>query len=191
MLVGLFLGAMLLAAGTLVWSGLHDQPGYADLAVVLGNEVLPDGRPSPRLAARLDRAAELYGAHGCGAVLVSGGPEGNGYDEATVMARYLADHGVPADRLWQDHRGVDTYATARNTRSLLRQQGWRSVCVVTQYFHVPRACLAMRRFGVRPVYAVHARYFEWRDFFSVGREVACWVKYDWRPYNLDGSGVKP
>ena len=174
-----------LAAGAIVFAGLHDSPGRADLAVVLGNEVKGDGRPSPRLAARLDAAWYLYQEGRCQHILVSGGPEANGYDEAAVMAGYLAARGVPPDRLLQDNEGIDTYHTARNTRTILRQHGWRSVCVVTQYYHVPRARLAMRRFGIDPVYSVHARYFEWRDLFSICREVAGWVKYTLRPYDPD------
>ena len=73
-----------------------------------------------------------------------------------------------------------------------RVLSWRSVCVVTQYYHVPRSRLAMRRFGISPVYSVHARYFEWRDLFSICREVAGWAKYTLRRYeagpgNVDGS----
>ena len=180
-----------LAAGAIVVSGLHDVPGKADLAVVLGNEVQGDGHPSPRLAARLDAAWNLYQAGQCRAILVSGGVEANGYDEARVMAGYLAARGVPPDVLLQDNRGVDTYSTARNTRSILRQHGWKSVCVVTQYYHVPRSRLAMRRFGISPVYSYHARYFEWHDLFSICREVAGWVKYSLRSYDVDPRRVGP
>ena len=172
-----------LSAVAIVVAGLRDVPGKADLAVVLGNEVRGDGRPAPRLAARLDAAWYLYQAGKCRAILVSGGVEANGYDEARVMAGYLAARGVPPDVLLQDNRGVDTYATARNTRSILRQHGWKSVCVVTQYYHVPRARLAMRRFGISPVYSVHARYFEWRDLYSICREMGGWVKYSLRSYD--------
>ena len=39
------------------WSvGLHDEAGLADVVVVLGNTVHPDGSPSARLRARLDKA---------------------------------------------------------------------------------------------------------------------------------------
>ena len=176
-----------LSAGAIVVAGLHDVPGHADLAVVLGNEIRGDGRPSPRLAARLDAAWNLYQAGQCRAILVSGGVEANGYDEARVMAGYLAARGVPAALILQDNRGVDTYSTAGNTRSILRQHGWKSVCVVTQYYHVPRSRLAMRRFGIGPVYSVHARYFEWRDLYSICREVAGWVKYSLRSYDRDRS----
>ena len=56
-----FLPILVLAYGAfVVGGGLLESPANADLAVVLGNEVLPDGRLSARLAARVDRAIELY-----------------------------------------------------------------------------------------------------------------------------------
>ena len=45
---------VILAATALVWDGLHDDIGHADLGLVLGNTVNQDGTASPRLAARLE-----------------------------------------------------------------------------------------------------------------------------------------
>ena len=44
----------------IVADGLTDEIHSADVAVVLGNTVNPDGNPSPRLQARLDKTVELY-----------------------------------------------------------------------------------------------------------------------------------
>jgi len=54
------LGLFVLAAALITADGLVDRAGPADLIVVPGNEVLPDGRPSARLAARLDAALDLF-----------------------------------------------------------------------------------------------------------------------------------
>lgn len=184
-LLAVFAASFLLVAAVVVAIGLRDRPHAADLAVVLGNEVYANGQPAPRLAARLDRALEVYRAGQCRMILVSGGVEPNGQDEAKVMAAYLRSRGVAADRLIEDNRGIDTFHTAQNTRRVLREHGWRSVCVVTQYFHVARSCYALKRFGVSPVYSVHARYFEWRDFFAIPRELAGMIKYAFRRYPGD------
>ncbi len=186
------LAACLLLATIIVVAGFQDQTFYADLAVVFGNEVLPDGQPSPRLAARLDAALVAYRAGRCQTILVSGGIEPNGYDEAKVMAAYLSARGVATDRLLEDNAGVDTYHTARNTRRILAEHRWQSVCVVTQYYHVARARYAMHQFGIRPVASVHARYFEWRDLFSICRETVGFMKYVFRRYPTDNlPAVRP
>jgi hypothetical protein len=64
---------LMLAAFALAAAGLLMGARPADVAVVLGNTVQADGRPSPRLAARLDRAYECYAASQCRILFVSGG----------------------------------------------------------------------------------------------------------------------
>ena len=100
------------------------------------------------------------------------------------MSRYLIAHGVPAADVIADNQGVNTFASARFTARLMRERGWGSVCVVTQYYHVPRARLALRRFGVGTVYSEHAWFFEVRDPFSILREMAGNVTYRLRKYDL-------
>jgi vancomycin permeability regulator SanA len=165
------------AAGLIAVSGLRDDIRPADVAVVLGNEVRADGTPHPRLAARLDAALALYEGGVVKNVIVSGGIGLSGFDEAAVMKSYLAGRGIPADRIVADSLGVTTAATATNTATILREKRWSSVVVVSQYFHVPRCRLAMRRVGIAPVYSAHARYFELRDLYSTAREVVGYPAY--------------
>ena len=165
------------AAGLIAVSGLRDDVRPADVAVVLGNEVRADGTPHPRLAARLDAALALYEGGVVKNVIVSGGIGLSGFDEAAVMKSYLAGRGIPADRIVADSLGVTTAATATNTAAILREKRWSSVVVVSQYFHIPRCRLAMRRVGITPVYSAHARYFELRDLYSTAREVVGYPAY--------------
>ena len=182
------LAAGMLEAAVIVGDGLRDRRGHADVALVLGNEVGPDGTPSARLRARLDRTAEGYRHDDFSWVIASGGAEPNGQDEAAVMRAYLVAHGVPAARVIADHEGINTYASARFTARTVRERGWQSVCVVTQYYHVPRARLALTRFGVGRVYSEHARFFEWRDAFAILREMAGNVTYRLRSYDRGAPG---
>ena len=138
------IAVMFVTTAAIAIDGLNDEVGPADLIVVLGNEITDDGRPSLRLLARLDRALSLFREGSAPAILVSGGTGDSGFDEATVMAEHLVEQGVPNDAIWQDPHGVNTRATAVNTAVLLEAQGWQSVIVTTQYFHISRSKLAMR-----------------------------------------------
>ena len=184
--MSLFVAAGLAFAGLAAWigwDGLHDRPGQADLILVLGSKVMPDGRPSRSLRVRLDRAAEEYRASGA-LVLVSGGP-GEGVpnpDEADVMAAYLAAHGIDPDRIVKDHDGWNTYASARNTAALLRERHLHGVVVVSQFFHLPRARYALGRFGVAPVYTARAHLVDWHDLYFLAREAAGAVAYRLKSY---------
>jgi vancomycin permeability regulator SanA len=179
---GLVALVVLAAAALIVWDGTHDELGRADLAVVFGNRVEPDGTPSTRLQARLDRALELYRQGWCRFILVSGGLGKEGHNEAVVMQHYLRDHGIPDEHIFLDPDGINTYHTARHTARLMREQGWQGVIAVSQYFHIPRTRLALSRFGIEPVYTAHARLIHWRDGYSIVREVVGWCYYALRPY---------
>ncbi len=166
------MAGMLLAGGgcAIVADGLSDDARRSDVGIVLGSKVELDGRPSARLAARLDKAVELYRAGLFPSVIVSGGLGKEGYDEAATMRDYLVARGVPAAAVIVDAAGVNTEATARNSAALMRQRGMTSALVVTQYFHVTRSKMALRDNGVATVYSAHPRYVEWRDVYSTLRE---------------------
>lgn len=65
--------------------GLRDNARASDVGVVLGSKVMPDGTPSDRLRARLDKAADLYRQGMFGHIIVSGGTGVEGFSEAQVM----------------------------------------------------------------------------------------------------------
>jgi vancomycin permeability regulator SanA len=171
----LLVAGFVLAAGAVVALGLHDHLARADVIVVPGSTVAPDGTPGPRLQARLDAALAAYRQGWAPTILVSGGTGVEGFDEAASMAGYLRRQGVPASAVVQDPAGLDTEATAVHTAEYLRAHGLATAIVATQYFHVPRTELLLRRQGVRVVGTVHARFIAWRDIYSTSREVAALV----------------
>lgn len=160
----------------LIGDGLTDELAPADVAVVLGNQVHPDGTPSARLAARLDRAVELVEQGRVRRVIVSGAVGREGVLEGDAMKRYMVAQGVPAASILVDNAGVDTWATARNARTIMQAHDLKGVIVVSQYFHIARTRLAFRRHGLEAGGA-HARFFELRDLYSIARELPAWVKY--------------
>ena len=81
-----------------------------------------------------------------------------------------------------DSAGITTFASAKNTARIMQETGITIVLVVSQYFHIPRAKLALHKFGISPVYSAHARYFEPRDLYSIARELPGFVKYAFRDY---------
>ncbi len=173
----LLTGSFLLGAVLIVADGLRDDIHPADVAIVLGNTVESDGRPSARLRARLDKAVELYRDGLFQHVIVSGGVGVEGFNEAEVMKRYLVSQGVPEGYVIADVEGMTTSLTARNAARVMKEQGWQSALVISQYFHISRTRLAVESYGVRPVYSAHAEYFELRDVYSITREVIGYGAY--------------
>jgi vancomycin permeability regulator SanA len=169
--------AFLLSVGILVTAGLNDHAEKGDVIVVPGNTVGPDGRPSPRLKARLDAAVRLYRGKQAPLIFVSGGTGKEGFDEAVSMAQYLAEAGIPKNVVVLDSQGIDTEATAKNLATYMKRENLHSALIATQYFHVPRTELALKRHGIQVVGHMHPDFFEVRDFYSIPREVIGYVVY--------------
>lgn len=157
--------------GGIVTEGLNDTVRASDVGIVLGSRVMSDGTPSPRLRARLDKTASLYGQKIFRYIIVSGGIDTNGHNEAKVMADYMfVQHHVPREDILLDEYGNTTQDTARNSVVLMKQHGLASAVVVTQYFHIARSRYALHQAGLITVYTAHACYFELRDLYSIVRE---------------------
>jgi SanA protein len=112
------------------------RASHAQVALVLGAQVRPDGSMSGMLADRVHVAAELYKAGKVDRVLVSGDHGRVGYDEPNTMKRALIAQGVPAGDVFTDHAGFDTWSSVVRARRVFQV---RSAVIVTQGFHMPRA----------------------------------------------------
>ena len=117
----------------------------APVALVLGAEVYPDGNPSPFLAARLEIARQLLADGKVKAILVSGDHREWAYNEPGAMFYWLLGHGVPSERIVQDHAGFDTYDSCARAKEVF---GVTAAIVVTQTYHIDRAVALCRRLGV-------------------------------------------
>jgi len=169
--------------GAICLDGCSDDGATADLAVVLGNHVTPAGVPSRRLQLRLDRALALYRAGQVPRIVVSGGQDPGSPTEPAVMKRYLVERGVPGPAVVEDPGGVDTFHTAEFTAAYMRANGLRSVVAVSQYYHLTRTKLALRRFGVPEVHGARADLEpELREPWSLLREIVGFYVYWLRGY---------
>ncbi|MDE2421924.1 MAG: YdcF family protein [Gammaproteobacteria bacterium] len=164
-------------AGIISLIGLNDHIAKADAIVVLGNTVLPNGQPSPRLQARIDCAIDMYHQGVAPLIIVSGGTGVEGYDEAEVMARYLEQHGIPSTSIIRDSSGINTAATANNIAKISHAQHIQSVFIVSQFFHITRTKLAMTHAGLKVNGSTHADYYEARDIYSLARETIGYPAY--------------
>lgn len=166
-----------------VWIGTHTQPRPSDVAVVLGNRVERSGTPSPHLRLRLDRALDLYQDGTTRYIIVSGGLGREGFEEAEVMREYLIQRGVPAGKIFTDRDGDDTYESARSAKAIMDAHGFTSAVIVSHYFHLPRALITFKRFGIAGTSAAAVdRQPAWRDTYSILREFAAFYFYLFRDY---------
>ena len=109
---------------------------HAQVAIVPGALVRPDGKMSSMLADRVRGATALWRAGKVERILVSGDHHTWEYDEPDTMRKALVKAGVPPRVVFEDHAGFDTWATMERARKIF---GVRSAVVVTQGFHMARA----------------------------------------------------
>ncbi len=118
---------------------------HADAVVVLGASVFADGTPSDILADRLEVACDLYEAGAADVVIVSGDNRDSRYNESDAMKDYCVKLGVPADDVYVDHAGCDTYASMYRAHFTY---GAQSAVVVTQAYHLYRALAIAQGLGM-------------------------------------------
>ena len=163
-----------------------------EVAIVLGASV-EGNEPSPILAERADAAIHLFQDGKVSKILVTGDNANASYDEVNPVQRYLLAAGVPAQDIFLDHAGFDTYSSMYRARAIFEAT---SAVVVTQDFHLPRALFIARSLGM-DAYGYNAGPASVWDYL---REIPASAKALWdlstrrvpeylgQPYPLTGDG---
>lgn len=113
----------------------------ADAIVVLGCR----GRAA--LKRRMEIGIRLFETGAAPLLVLSGGGRGP-IPEAALMREAAIAHGVPETALLLDPVSRDTFENARETARLLSARGLRSVLLVSDRAHLPRAAVLFRLAGL-------------------------------------------
>ena len=128
---------------------------HAQTMVILGSQVL--GTPavaSPTLADRLDVAVQYLNENPETKVVVCGGQgEDESATEASVMAKYLIDKGIDANRVYQEDK---SRRTAEQFIFANRVIPLGKTVVVTNDFHILRSIMLAKRSGIHDVSGLSA-----------------------------------
>lgn len=112
-------------------------PQAADAALVLGNAVNRRGRPNPCLRSRVEAGVRLYRAGKVPLLLMSGGTDPDGSNQAEAMKNMALNLGVPEARIITEPHSENTYQNIVFSRPLLAEKA--RVIVVSDAFHLPRS----------------------------------------------------
>jgi len=144
-----------LMVGSLEWqsTALTAQPAGEQAIVVLSAGIYMPKPQRPLVIAdlhtyvRCRHAAWLYQNGWKLPVVATGGSIAGGRTLAEAMIEVLRKEGVAPADLLQEGNSVSTYENARLTAALLRPRGIRSILLVTEAVHMPRAIGAFRKAG--------------------------------------------
>ncbi|STZ77114.1 YdcF family protein [Bergeriella denitrificans] len=153
-------------------------PEKSGTAMVLGNTVNRRGKPNPCLRNRVEAGVWLYRAGLAEKLLMSGGTDRDGANQAEAMRQMALTLGVPPEHILIEPQSRSTYENIAFSHPLLPAA--ERVILVSDGFHLARArWLAARHWPGRPVQILAAGSCGdtpanlWRKRL---REVLAWVK---------------
>lgn len=150
-LVGLGVGLTAAANLVVVWrarAGMVDRVADlrpAQVAIVPGSLVRSDGSLGAVVEERVATAVELYGAGLVKKVLMSGDNGSADYDEPGAMRDAAVAAGVPAEDVFTDYAGFNTWHTMSRAADVFDV---RSAIVVSQAPYLARAVDLARAAGL-------------------------------------------
>lgn len=109
------------------------------VAVVLGAAVWSDNKPSPTLALRVDKAAELYQKGVVSKIQLTGGNAPGELSEAEVSLKYILSKGISRDDVWietQTSSTIEQISFIKN--ELIKRKKINSIVVISDNYHLQR-----------------------------------------------------
>ena len=174
----LVLGCILLAI--VHWQSVKAYPEQnADVIVVLGARVMPDGQLSTTLEHRMEAAYEAYEKGLSNAFILCGGQgDDEPMSEAVAMANYLYAKGVDKDRVFLEDKSVNTFENLTNARTIMEQNGMKNVLLVTSDYHITRALWLTHDAGVEATgYPAPGPDLRYNQLWARVKESASWVYF--------------
>lgn len=150
-----------------------DNVPSAQVAIILGAYVTPDGQLCDMLKDRVDTGVELYKSRKVKKLLLSGDHGKVRYDEVNNMRKYAESLGVPTEDIFMDHAGFSTYESIYRASEIFKVQ---SAIIVTQKFHLPRAMYIAKSLGLNATGVVSDRHIYYGAEVYEYREVPARLK---------------
>lgn len=159
----------------------------SDCIVVLGAAVWEEGKPSPVFGDRLNRAAELYRAGTAKKIIVSGGLGTNPPEEAEAGRMFLIKAGIPDGDIIREMQGMTTAEQAERVREICERENFKSVALVTSFFHEKRAVQIFENAGLTDIRGARCTHTRFQDINKwISRESLALAVINWWIWILNG-----
>lgn len=109
------------------------------IAVVLGAAVWADNKPSPSLAFRVEKAAELFKDGIVNKIQLTGGSAPGELSEAEVSLKHAITKGISRDDVWIEKNTTSTIEQVRFIKKeLIQNKKFNAVVIVSDIYHLKR-----------------------------------------------------
>lgn len=162
LMIGVFIwGASIFPVANAILKGIEDGSEVSgipngDVIILLGGGVYGDlqdisgiGIPTEHMIVRITTAVRLQKRLDV-PIIVSGGSVFKGKKaEAPIVKRFIADLGVPANKVIIEDKSRDTMENAKYTAEICRKFGYKKPILVTSSNHMKRSIESFEKVGLR------------------------------------------
>lgn len=179
LLITFFLIFIVLLSLIVINASRLDNPSPADVIIVLGARVEKDGKPTPLLERRLNRAKQLYDEAYAPMIIVAGA---QGADEPTTealsMQSYLVELGIPYEAILLEDQSYNTIQSLMNAKEIMTSADMETALVVSSDYHLWRVLSMCDDIGLQASGAGAQNALTWPVAVkNCLRETLSWMKY--------------
>ena len=123
-----------------------------DYVIIHGAGLLDGQRVSKLLSDRIDKALDVYHKDPTPPFLIPSGGQGDDekVSEASAMAAYIKEKGIPEDKIIIEDRSKTTYENLLNSKKIIDERdGDKYIALVTSNYHVYRALRHAKKVGLK------------------------------------------
>lgn len=139
-------------------AALYEPKRDKDFLIILGCSIQKDGRPTPLLRGRCDRAIAFYRKQkeetGKELTFITSGGKGANevQSESASMKQYLMEQGIPEERITEEDRSANTFENMTFSKEIIQKTNPEGkVAFSTTNYHVFRSGLYARRHKIPAV----------------------------------------
>ena len=123
-----------------------------DYVIIHGAGLLDGSRVSKLLSDRIDKAIDVYHKDPTPPILIPSGGQGSNetVSEAKAMGDYIAQKGIPQDKIILEDKSATTLENLINSKKIIKERGdGFYIALVTSNYHVYRALRHCRKIGLK------------------------------------------
>jgi len=135
------------------WTIPDHPPSNPDCFVIPSYALKDRFTPTKPTAAEIELAAEWWNRfQHASLIMCTGDNQRLGISNASVMAAYAVNLGVPAEHVIEEDRSLNTYENLYHARNIIQERGFRQPTLVTLDLYTRRAVATAQKMG-------------WTDFY--------------------------
>jgi uncharacterized SAM-binding protein YcdF (DUF218 family) len=143
LIITVLYGSVALYVGVTLYK---DNKVKSDAILILGARSMKENKYNPCLVSRVNHGVDLFKNGYATTLIFSGGYDReDNINEAETMKKIAVDRGVDPQKIILEKEATSTYENEVYTKKILEKNNLKSIVIVTESFHSPRAALIAQK----------------------------------------------